>query len=80
VVSASVALVPPRPSVLPPGAGNEEPKKALKPDQERAKKVEKGYGDGAVVHRQVHAATIRRDDDGDLPVIPTIEQVQPTLL
>jgi len=75
-----VAIVPPRPSVLPPGAGNEEPKKALKPGQERAKKVEKGCGDGAFVHRQVHAATIRRHDDGDLPAIPTIEQVQPTLL
>ena len=43
VAGASVALVPPRSSVLPPGAGNEEAKKAVKPGKERAKQVEKGY-------------------------------------
>src|SRR6185436_18297657 len=35
---ASVATVPPRPSVLPPGAGNEEPEKALNADQDRPDK------------------------------------------
>jgi hypothetical protein len=40
VVGSLLAPVPPRTSVLPPGAGNEEPEKALKPDDERVKKAE----------------------------------------
>ena len=41
--SGALALVPPRSSVLPPGAGNEA-KKAIKP-RKRAKKREEGYVD-----------------------------------
>jgi hypothetical protein len=40
VVVALAALVPPRPSVLPPGAGNEEADEAIKTGKERAKKTE----------------------------------------
>lgn len=40
VVRSLLAPVPPRSSVLPPGAGNEEPKKALKADDEGAQKTE----------------------------------------
>jgi hypothetical protein len=77
VVGASVALVPPRSSVLPPGAGNEEAKKAVKPGKERAKQVEEGY----VLGRQVadghgDAAAIRRHDDGDGTVPAISEEAQ----
>ena len=66
MVVALAALVPPCPSV-PPGAGN-KPKKAVKP-RKRAKKVEEGYVGGGI-DRHVHAAAIRRHDDGDLAAIP----------
>ena len=69
MVGASVALVPPRSSVLPPGAGNEEPQKVLKADKQRAKEIEEGSGSGSVIHGQVHAAAIRRDNDGDAAAI-----------
>ena len=74
-----MATVPPRPSVLPPGAGNEEAKKALKAGKERAKKREEGYVLGLEV-AQGHgdAATIGRHDDGD--VLATLEEVQATRL
>src|SRR5215204_4777941 len=58
-----LALVPPRPSVLPPGAGN-EPKKALKPE-ERAKLRKDRYVGAGALDRHMDAATVRRDDDGD---------------
>ena len=77
VVVASVASVPPRSSVLPPGAGNEEAKKALKPDKERANKVEEGYTLGSeVAHGHGQTAAIRRHDDGD-PVL-ALEEAQAT--
>jgi len=70
-----LATVPPRTSVLPPGAGN-EPKKAIKA-QERAKKGEEGYVSEPVrVDRHVDAAAVRRDDDGDSAAIPAIELAQ----
>ena len=47
VAGASVALVPPRSSVLPPGAGNEEAKKAVKPGKERAKQSREGIRPGS---------------------------------
>ena len=75
------ALVPPRSSVLPPGAGNEEAKKAIKPGKERAKRVEKGYV-GRVCRSRTghgHAAAIGRDDDGDLLGDPA-EEAQATRL
>jgi hypothetical protein len=74
-----LALVPPRPSVLPPGAGNEEAKKALKPGKERAKKVEQGYGEGIeVADRHRDATTIGPDGDGDCAAMAAPEQVQAT--
>ena len=81
VAGASVASVPPRSSVLPPGAGNEEAKKALKAGQERAKKVEEGYALGLeVAQGHVDAASIRRHDDGDAAAVATLEEVQATRL
>ena len=81
VAGASVALVPPRSSVLPPGAGNEEAKKALKPGKERAKKIERRYVVGRKV-AQGHgdAAPIGRHDDGDAAAAVTLEEVQATRL
>jgi hypothetical protein len=76
-----VALVPPRSSVLPPGAGNEEPKKALEAGKERAKKIEGGYALGLeVAQGHVHAATISRHDDGDSAAAATLGEVQATRL
>lgn len=70
-----LALVPPRPSVLPPGAGN-EPKKPIKA-QERAKKREDRYvAEARAIDRQMHATTVRRDDDGDLSAVLLIETAQ----
>jgi hypothetical protein len=81
VAGASVALVPPRSSVLPPGAGNEEAKKALKPSKKRAKKIEGGYALGLeVAQGHVDAATIGRHDDGDAAAAATLEEVQATRL
>ena len=76
-----MASVPPRSSVLPPGAGNEEAKKALKAGKERAKKGEGKYVLGLEV-AQGHgdAATIRRDDDGNAAAAATLEEVQATRL
>jgi hypothetical protein len=70
-----LALVLPRPSVLPPGAGNElkQPIKA----QERAKKREGRYvGETARLDRHMDTAAVRRHDDGDLTVILPIELAQ----
>ena len=76
VAGASVAAVPPRSSVLPPGAGNEEAKKALKADKERAKKVEQRYAEGfEVAHGHGDAAPIGRHGDGDCAAMPTPEQI-----
>jgi hypothetical protein len=76
-----VATVPPRPSVLPPGAGNEERKKALKAGKERAKKREGGYVPGLEV-AQGHgdAAAVSRHDDGDAIATVTLEEIQATRL
>jgi hypothetical protein len=68
---------PPCPSVLPPGAGNEEAKKAVKTDKKRAKETEeRTILEPGVVHRKLDAPTVRRDDDGDMAAIPAIEQTQ----
>jgi hypothetical protein len=76
-----VALVPPRSSVLPPGAGNEEPKKALKPDQKGAKKVRKEEaGRFEVAQGHVHAASIGRHGDDDGATVAALEEVQATRL
>ncbi len=77
MAGASVALVPPRSSVLPPGAGNEEAKEAVKPGKERAKQVEKGYVLGRqVTHGHGDAAAIRRHDDGDGTALAISEEAQ----
>jgi hypothetical protein len=69
-----VALAPPCPSVS-PGAGN-KPKKAIKP-RKRAKNVEERYvGQAGWVDRDMHAAAIRRHDDGDCAAVSTIEPAQ----
>jgi hypothetical protein len=80
VFGASAASVPPCPSVLPPGAGNQEKPKALKAGKKRAKKIEGKYGLGVqVAERHVDATAIGTDDDGDAVAIPTLEQIQATL-
>ena len=74
-----LALVPPRSSVLPPGAGNEL-KKPIKA-RERAKKREERYAEERViVDRDMDAPTVRRHDDGDLATILPIELAQAGLL
>src|SRR4051812_19276670 len=75
--SPRLAAVPPVASVLPPGAGNEEPKKALKADDEGAKKPEeRSVRQTGVVQGHLDAAAVRRDHDGDMAAIPAIEQTQ----
>ena len=76
-----MATVPPRPSVLPPGAGNEEPKKALEAGKERAKKREGGYV-LVIEVAQGHgdAASVGRHDDGDAVATVTLEEIQATRL
>jgi hypothetical protein len=77
VVRSRLAPVPPIASVLPPGAGNEEPKKALKPDDERAKKTEeRAVRKTGVVHGHLDTPAIRANRDGDVASIATIEQTQ----
>jgi len=41
--SMRLAPFPPCPSVLPPGAGNEEAEKAVETGKERANQTEEGY-------------------------------------
>ena len=69
-----LAPVPPRSSVLPPGAGNEEAKKAVKTGEKRAKKTEERYvlKTGAV-QRNLDTPTVARDRDGNVTVIPAAE-------
>jgi hypothetical protein len=62
VVRSLLATRPPCPSVLPP-IPDDEPKKVLKADENRAEKGENGYLGG--LDGQLHAATVRRHDDGD---------------
>ena len=81
MIGASVATVPPRSSVLPPGAGNEEAKKALKAGKERAKKIEGGYVlMSEVAQGHGDAATVCRHDDGDAAAAATLEEIQATRL
>jgi hypothetical protein len=76
VVVALAAPVPPRSSVLPPGAGN-KPNKALKLEEERAKNAEQRYVDETgVADGDLDAAAVRRQRDGDVAAIPTFEPSQ----
>jgi hypothetical protein len=77
VVRTLLAPVPPRSSVLPPGAGNEEPKKALKPDDERAKKTEeRTVRQTRVVQGHLDTPAIGSNRDRDVASIAAIEQTQ----
>ena len=77
MVRSRLAPVPPCPSVLPPGAGNQEAKKAVETGKKRAQEtkgryvIETGVRDG-----HLDAPAVRRDDDGDVAAIPTVEQTQ----
>ena len=71
-----LAPVPPCPSVLPPGAGNEEANKALKAQEERAKEVEERVDEAVVANRQLHAPTVAGDDDGDMAAMQSVEAGQ----
>ena len=76
MVVALVAPVPPRSSVLPPGAGN-EPKKAIKLEEERAKNTEQRYVDQAgIADGDLNAAAVARHCDDDVAAIPTFEPSQ----
>ena len=78
--SSRLAPDPPCPSVLPPGAGNEEAKKAVKTDEQRAKKgEERTVLEAGIVQGHLHTATVRRDDDGDVASISAMEQAQSDL-
>jgi len=69
--------VPPRSSVLPPGAGNEEAEKAVKTGKERAKKTEERYVvEPGAVQRNLDAPTVARHRDGNVAAIAAIEQTQ----
>ena len=78
--SSRLAPDPPCSSVLPPGAGNEEAKKAVKTDEKRAKETEeRTVLESGVIQRHLDASTVRRHDDGDVASIPAIEQTQTVL-
>src|SRR5262249_40452247 len=64
-----LATLPPRPSVVPPAAGNEEDE-LLKADQDRADKGEDGYLGG--LDGQVNAAAVRGHDHGGSAAIRLI--------
>lgn len=68
---APLALVPPRSSVLSPGAGNEDPE-ALNADQERANKGEEGYLEHVILDRHVDAPSVHRHHDGQRAAIRSI--------
>ena len=75
--SSRLAPVPPSSSVLPPGAGNEEAKKALKTDDERAKKTEeRAVRQTGVVQGHLDTPTIRANRDGHVAPIASVEQTQ----
>jgi hypothetical protein len=72
-----LAPVPPRSSVLPPGAGNEEAKKAVKSDEKRAKKTGERYVfETGAIQRDLDAPTVARHGDRDVAAILAIEQTQ----
>jgi len=57
-----LAPVPPRSSVLPPGAGNEEAKKAVKTGKQRAKKTEeRSVVEVRTVQRNLDVPAIARE-------------------
>jgi len=72
-----LAPVPPRSSVLPPGAGNEEAKKAVKTGKQRAKKTEeRSVVEVRAVQRNLDVPAVARHDDGDSAAVLAIEQTQ----
>src|SRR6185369_3342218 len=73
-----LASVPPRSSVLPPGAGN-KPEKAVQPKKERAKNPDERRVVEAGVHWHGQAAAVGRHDDGNMAAITAVEHVQSVL-
>src|SRR4029078_411684 len=73
-----LASVPPRSSVLPPGAGN-KPEKAVQPKQERAKDPDARRVAEAGVHWHGQAAAVGRHDDGNMAAITAVEHAQHSL-
>jgi hypothetical protein len=61
--------VPPRPSVLPPGAGN-EPEDVLEPEKERPKEADERPVHEPGIDRHRYPAAVAGDDDGDVAAIP----------
>ena len=75
MVVALAAPVPPRSSVLPPGAGNKA-KKAVQPKKERAKDPEQRRFGQVVVEGQLDAPAVGRHDHGDGAAVPALELTQ----
>ena len=73
-----LASVPPRSSVLPPGAGN-KPEKAVQPKKERAKNPDERRVVEAGVHWHGQAAAVGRHDDGNMAAITAVEHAQDSL-
>ncbi len=74
--SLRLAPVPPRSSVLPPGAGNEA-KKAGKTEPEGPKYTEERYVDQTcAIDGNLHAPSITGHSNGDVAAIPMVEQAQ----
>ena len=73
-----LASVPPRSSVLPPGAGN-KPEKAVQPKKERAKNPDERRVVEAGVHWHGQAAAVGRHDDGNMAAITAVEHAQSVL-
>jgi hypothetical protein len=72
---ACLALIPP--SSLPPGAGNAY-EYALNTELYEAKQTEEGYVDQAKVFSgHLDTPTIFTNEDGNVAVIPAVEEAQP---
>jgi hypothetical protein len=67
-----LATVPPRSSVLPPGAGNKL-KEPIKAEKRAKKRKERYVGQPVRSDRHMDAATIGRHDDGDGTAVLAIE-------
>ena len=69
-----VPVLPPRSSVLLPGAGNQA-KKAVQPKKKRAKnRKQYDVDDAGLGQRHIDPATIAGDDDGDVATVLPVDQ------
>ena len=74
VGSRWLPALPPRSSVLLPGAGNEA-KKAIQPKKDRAKKGQQyDVDDSGLGHGHVHAPAVVGDDDRDMATMLAVQQ------